>query len=175
MDTIITLIVIAIMVVSVISQIKAKQKAKPGAKPSNTGGWVAKLNTFIADIQKKIDEQSKESSPGLAEWRQLMDGGNAGISQTDVPDDSLGDLVFEEDDVPVLPEKKPPVRPVRAQAKPSDKKPVIPDAPQRPALRARKTTLSTMAGNRADLRRAVIWSEILGPPVALKDQPGNRR
>lgn len=168
MDNIFTLIVIIIAVVSVIGKMQAQQKK--GAEPSDSGGLIAKLSTFFTDIQRKIDEQSKGSTTGSSPWSQLSGG-----SQTDTHDDTLEDLVLDEEQAHPLPEKMPPPQPVGARRKRFEKKQILPDAPPRPALRTAKSTYSIVNTNRAELRRAVVWREILGPPVALRDQLSDRR
>ncbi len=175
MENIITFIVIAIMIVSAVSKIKAKQKKKKSDKPSGSGGWIEKLNTFLANIEKNVQQQSKGSTTGISAWKQLMEGAKAGRLQTDPHEDSLEDLILEEDELPVLTKQKRTVRPVKAPIKRPDKEKISPDATRKPALQAQKSKRSGIAMDRASLRRAVIWSEILGPPVALRDQQGDRR
>ncbi len=175
MENIITLIVIIIMIVSTISKIKAKNKTKKGGKPPGSGGWMEKLNAFLANIEQNAQQQSKKSTTGISEWKKLMQGVKAVSLQTDPHEDSLDDLILEEDELPAHATEKPIVQPVKDQVRRSHKKKIPPDAPLEPALRTQKSRRSMMAINRANLRRAIIWSEILGPPVALRDQSSGRR
>ena len=174
MDNKITLILILIALWSIFSKIKAKQKTKRGATPPS-GGWVSKLNAFLADLKNKIEQQAKESTTSASGWDQFLDDGAEYSSQADVDEAALDDLVFEEAEAPPRPEKMPPAVPARAQATRADKTQFVPGVPRRKALHAGQPPFTSMAVSRAELRKAVIWSEILGPPVALKDQRGGRR
>ncbi len=175
MDNIFTLIVIIIAVVSVVSKIKSKQKTKQGATPPGGGGWIKKLNDFLADIQTKMEQQSKDRTTGASGWDQLLDGGEGFSSPSDADEAALDDLVFEEAETPPHTKKMPSAAPVRAQTTRSDKTQFVPGIPRRKAVHAGKPSYTSLATSRADLRKAVIWSEILGPPVALRDQFGGRR
>jgi hypothetical protein len=166
MDNLFTLIAIVIVVVSVVRKIKAKQKSSAGAA-APAGGWVTKLHAFFADIQRQIEQKSSVGPADASAWRQLMEG--------DSQADSLEDLDLEEEETPPAPKKMPPVSPGRVQKIRSDQKQTIPGAPQRSALGFEKRAPLKVARNRAELRKAVIWSEIFGPPVSLKDQQSGHR
>ena len=174
MDNIITLIVIFIVLGSIIRKFKAQKKAKQGATPPD-GAWVSKLNAFLADLKNKIEQQAKQSTTGASGWDQFLDDGEEYSSQADVDEAALDDLVFEKAEAPPRPEKMPPAVPVRAQATRADKTQFVPGVPRRKALHAGQPPYTSTAVSRAELRKAVIWSEILGPPVALRDQRGGRR
>ncbi len=174
MDNIVTLIVIFIALWSIFSKIKAKQKTKRGAT-SLSGGWVSKLNAFLTDLKNKIEQQAKESTTGASGWDQFLDDGEEYSSQADVDEAALEDLMFEEAEAPPRPENMPPAVPVRAQATRADKTQFVPGVPRRKGLHAGQPPCTSITVSRAELRKAVIWSEILGPPVALRDQRGGRR
>ena len=174
MDNIITLIVIFIVLGSMIRKLKARQKAKQGAT-SKGANWITKLNAFLADIQRQIEQQSKGRSSGASGWDHLLDGGEPYRSQPEADEAALDDRVFEEVPTPPHPKKMPPAAPVRAQTIRSDKTRAVPGVTRRRALHAGQPSCAPMAVSRAGLRQAVIWAEILGPPVALRDQRGGRR
>jgi hypothetical protein len=169
MDNIITLIVIFIVLGSMIRKLKARQKAKQGAT-SKGANWITKLNAFLADIQRQIEQQSKGRSSGASGWDHLLDGGEPYRSQPDADEAALDDRVFEEVPTQPRPKKMPPAAPVRAQTSRSDK---VPGVTRRRAVHAGQPSCAPMAVSRAGLRQAVIWAEILGPPVALRDGRGN--
>jgi hypothetical protein len=174
MDNIVTLIVIFIVLGSVIRKFKGEQKTKKGATPPD-GGWLTKLKDALADIQRQIEQQSKGPTSGASGWDQLLRGGEPYSSQPDAGEAALDDPVFEDAQTPPHPEKMEPATPVRAQAIRSDKAQVVPGVKRRKAVHAGQPSCAPMAVSRADLRKAVIWAEILGPPVALRDQSGGRR
>lgn len=164
MDNIVTLIVIFIVLGSIVRKFKAQKKAKQGATPPD-GGWLTKLKAALADIQRQIEQQAKGRTSGASGWDQFLDGGEPYSSQPDV-DEAL---------TQPHPKKMPPAAPVRAQTIRSDKTQVVPGIKRRKAVHAGQPSCASMAVSRADLRKAVIWAEILGPPVALRDQRGGRR
>jgi hypothetical protein len=174
MDNIVTLIVIFIVLGSMTRKFKARQKAKQGATPPD-GGWLTKLKAALADIQRQIEQQSKGRTSGASGWDHLLDGGEPYSSQPDADEAALDDRVFEEGLTQPHPDKMPPAAPLRAPTFRSDKTRVVPGVTRRKAVHAGQPSCATMAVSRADLRQAVIWAEILGPPVALRDQRGGRR
>lgn len=174
MDNIVTLIVIFIVLGSIIRKFKARQKAKQGATPPD-GGWLTKLKAALADIQRQIEEQSKGRTSGASGWDQFMDDGEESSFPSDVDEAAMDDLVFDEAQTQPHPKKMPPAAPVRAQTIRSDKTQGMPGVRRRKGVHAGQPSYAPMAVSRADLRKAVIWAEILGPPVALRDQRGGRR
>jgi len=172
MDNIVTLIVIFIVLGSIIRKFKAQQKAKQGATPPD-GGWLTKLKAALADLQRQIEQQSKGRTSGASAWDHLLDGGEPHSSQPDADEAALDDRVFEEAQTQPHPKKMPPAAPVRAQTIRSDKTQGMPGVRRRKAVHAGQPSCAPMAVSRADLRKAVIWAEILGPPVALRDGRGN--
>ena len=174
MENMLTPILIFIALWSIFRKFKAQQKAKQGATPPD-GGWLTTLKAFLADIQRQIEQQSKDRTTGASGWDQLLDGGEPYSSQPDADEAALDDLVFEEAQTQPRAKKMPPATPVMAQTIRLDKTQVAPGVTRRKAAHAGQPSCAPMAVSRADLRKAVIWAEILGPPVALRDQRGGRR
>ncbi len=170
MDTIITLIIVIITIVSAFTRLKAKQKAAKGAKPVKSGELATKLKAFFTEIQERFEAQTQKGTSGAPHWGRLMQGDDANGSSADHYDMSLEDLVLEDEELPAEPEKKPPARSTRFETQPSKKMP----AGRPPGLGVPEPVPVKTAWDRAFMRRAVIWSEILGPPVALRDFPGDR-
>jgi hypothetical protein len=176
MDNLITLIFIIIAVLSLLGKIQSKKKA--GAQSSSTGGWMAKLNTYLTDLQNKIEQQAKTSTTNASGWDELMDETDEDDDLEDSDEYSLEDLVLEDEQPPprLAAKKEPPApSPVSAPARMSDRSIATPEPSPQPALHACKTMGSILTRNRQDLRKAIIWSEILGPPVALKDTSEHQR
>lgn len=168
MDNLITLIFIIIAVLSVLGKIQPKKK--PAVKSPKTGGWMTRLNDYLTDLQNKIEQQAKTNPSDASGWDELMDDGAEDKVEYDADEYSLEDLVLEEDQP--HPEVMKDVQEVPAPSQ------LPPGSGSLPLLHAEKATVSVSilaAKSRQDLREAVIWSEILGPPVALRDQTGNRR
>jgi hypothetical protein len=173
MDNLITLVVVIIFVVSIISRIKAEQKQKNAAKPTPPSDLGSKLKTFFADIQRRMEEQAAGRPGGASRWDELSDAGQTG--QLSPPDDemSLEDLDLAPVKVqPASPKpvKKPPPRPAMTRSRPPEERP----QGGHPGPCKQEPMPADAAPCPEFLRRAVVWSEILGPPVALRDSPWDR-
>jgi hypothetical protein len=167
MDNIITLIFIIIAVVSAISKVKAKQKTKSGARPAAGNELGSKLKAFFAEIQQRIEAQTPGGPSGASRWDALRQAQDPSEKSYEI---SLEDLKLEEARPPKAQAKKPPARPARVSPQPAAAQPAGPaSAPCEPELVAAKSAQCPEF-----LRRAIVWSEILGPPVALRDDPRKR-
>lgn len=170
MENIFTLIVIIIAVFSVFSKLKGKQKTQTG------GAWVTKFRAFLTDIQRKVEQQSKDHTAGASGWDRLLDSGETFRSPSDADEAAPDDQVLVEAETQPPAKRMPPEAPLRIQQTlPSDTTRLVPAAQRRRAFHAGKRSHSFRAAGRADLRKAVIWSEILGPPIALRDRRSGRR
>ena len=171
MNDIITLIVVIITVVSAISRIKTRQKPKAGAKPVTGGELGNKLKAFFAEIQHRLEEQAPGGPSGAGRWDSLRYGGNAGEPSQPSYELSLEDLELEEGEPPAAPSKKPPAGPAGVQSGPA--------AAASDYSAPAPCESDPLAGRAAPcpefMRRAVVWSEILGPPVALRDASWKRQ
>ena len=91
---------------------------------------------------------------------------------------SLMDLVLKEapddasDEVSVEPAAAPPSAP---PAQSGVSQPNVEDSAGAATARRRQSPFSIGAANSRTLRRAIIWSEIIGPPVALRDSTERHR
>lgn len=167
MDNIIALIVVIIAIVSALSKAKTRQKSKQTANAPESNELAAKLKTFFAQVQERLNTQSRQGAGGASAWGPLMQA-EKDKEPPEHYDMSLEDLVLEEEPAPAKVEKRLPARPTMAQAKP-----VAPQATSsHSGMLAEKPLASKTSPDVATLRRALIWSEILGPPVALRD-PGD--
>jgi hypothetical protein len=170
MDDIITLIIVIITVVSAVSRIRSKQKPKSGTKPAQGGELGTRLKAFFAEIQRSFEEQAPKVPSGASRWEGLQNAGRAQAPSARSYELSPDDLELEEERPPVAPARKPPVRPAATHPKPDaappDQSAHAPCAPEPLAVKG--------AACPEFLRRAVVWSEILGPPVALRDTPWER-
>jgi hypothetical protein len=170
MENIVTLIVIMIAVLSLLYKLKVKRKTQPG------GSWVRKFRVFLTDIQRKIEQPPKNQTAGASGWDRLLDNGEAFRSPPDADENALDDQVLLEAETQPVMRRIPPEAPVRIQQiSPPDTTQSSLAARRPKALRTGKPSHTFMAASRADLRKAVIWSEILGPPMALRDQHNGRR
>jgi hypothetical protein len=167
MDDIITLIIVIITVVSAVSRIRSKQKPKSGTKPASRGELGTRLKAFFAEIQRSFEEQTSKTPSGASRWDRLQNARQAQAPAARSYELSPDDLELEEKRPKAAPARKPAVRPAAPRPKPDAAPPVhsapAPCAHEPPAVQG--------APCPEFLRRAVVWSEILGPPVALRDAP----
>lgn len=189
-DLIPFLIFIIVGILSVVAKSKARKKKKQGQPPKKGGDLITRLNAFLTDVQKRLEAQSQAGTPGAQSgWEQLLGRPRPGAARP-LPgkEESLDDLVLEETDIPPAPPGPKPIRRHTMLLVEPEKKPGrrLADAP-RPAARARQTPTAPAPApqpearatgspppaaapkTRAGLRRAVVWSEIIGPPMALRD------
>lgn len=173
MDNLITLIVILIAVWSILSKYKAKRKKLSRAKPS-LSSWMTTLKAFISDIQRQIEQQSKNRTGDVSGWDRFLDAGETYGSSADADEAAIGDRVLAEAQTVATPKKKPPSAPARAQPTKSYITQSVPAETGQKSLSVGQWSRTFITASRADLRRAVIWTEIIGPPLALRDRDNSR-
>ena len=167
MDNLFTLIIIIIAILSLFGKVKPKERSPKTSKSKGRPSWLDKLNAFIEEAQKSQSSQAPEedSDIGASQWRALMESETAGIPRHSSRETDLSDL--ELDDVPEPTKARPASNAARARAGLPKREPVVADPPA--VSVEHQDSRLTLPNGRADLRRAIVWSEILGPPVALKD------
>lgn len=167
MENFIPIIFVLIFIFSILSRKKARKDARTGGKPAPTGSLAQRLNAFLTDVQKRIEQEAAaaKGTPDVSGWSQLVD---------DDEEESLEGLVLEADErvvmPPPAPKPSPPpkrreqsrIRRVQDVAAPPRQKP-------EPAPAAKTVQRRSRGFDRAALRRAIVWSEIIGPPVALRE------
>ena len=163
MDNLITLIIVIVTIVSVISNIRKQQRNKsPQAKPKKQQeGLFAKLSAALSEMQQQMEAGAAKRTSAKTPWDQLMDAAGGGRVQTEPVDASLEDLILEED-TPQPQRAKPASRIATARRAEKRKAPTEPE----PMARRRPPHYPT---GRNRLRKAIVWSEILAPPVALRE------
>jgi len=160
-------------ILSTIAKVKKDKKKKKSANGRGREGLAVRIHAWLTDLQKRIETQSKKAPKGKFEWEQLMDRSQLKTTDTPPHDDTLEDIDLE----PVKETPSPPkATPIEAPSQqhtpiePSEKPDLMAVEIPRMTIKARrKTTPSVLPTSRSDLRQAVVWSEILGPPIALRD------
>ncbi len=166
MDNLFTLIIIIIAILSLIGKVKPRGRSPKMSKSKSKPSWLDKLNAFIEEVQQSQSSEApeEESEIGASQWRTLMEKETASVSEHSRREHDLSDL--ELDEVPKPSKARPASNAARARAGLPKREPVVPDPPAVPEEQAGHLALPH---SRADLRRAIVWSEIIGPPVALRD------
>ena len=135
--------------------------------------WIIIFLVFVVSvIIKKVRAASKTSEKGIAkrlpEWKQKLNKFMSQVQQMAREGDPLDDLgpirkeisserIEQAIEKPPLPKIKPAL--VKADAESIE-----------PAVSGKETLPKDLEFGIQDLRKAVIWSEILAPPLALRDE-----
>jgi hypothetical protein len=130
----------------IIKRGRAASKSSAKVTSKKLPAWQEKLNQFLSQIQQAAGQEKPLENPGTI----------------------LEELSFEEIEPAV---EKPPA-PKRKPSVPT-RKPVLEEADAKkpePAVRAKEIRSKDLTFGIQDLRKAVIWSEILAPPLTLRDQ-----
>jgi hypothetical protein len=167
-------------ILSVIGKVKKDKKKKRRAKAQGRRGLAVRIHNWLTDLQKRIETQSKKAPKGQFDWEQLIGGSQLQRTQTTPRDDALEDIDLDTAiQTPSPPPKATPVAtsppPYRPQ-KPSEKPDMVAVEPPLMTIKTRREPIpSVLPTDRAGLRQAVVWSEILGPPIALRDPFRDKR
>lgn len=164
METLITIGVIIYIIFSIRKALSFGKK--PGEKPA-PGGWQEKLQEMARQIKEEMEKANQQASghvptpPPLPKAPNGLDWGNLEENETQ----SLEEIIDEDArdyEVQVVAQVPPLKREIPAPViKKSE--PVI----AVPGMVREKTGYSQSRKN--DLRRAIIWSEILAKPLSLRD------
>jgi hypothetical protein len=166
-EDLIWVIIFLLYVVSVIWK-KTRAASKDGKKgpEKRRPAWKEKLDKFISRVQQELEAAKKEGSKKETGWEKVLPR----------KDDEL-ELAMKEVALKEL-------EPIRKEISPERVEPVIEKRPSpkiKPALvdavqermdptAAEKEGMPEDSGyGIQELRKAVIWSEILAPPLALRD------
>jgi hypothetical protein len=161
-------------ILSAVGKVRKDKKKRKSSNARRRQGLAARIHAWLTDLQQRIEAQSKNAPKGTFDWEQLI--GRSDLKGPDTPplDDAREEIdldPFKEPPSP-LPEAAP------AAASPPPHMPTQPleepdmpavDIPRMPIKPRRKPIPGVLPTNRADLRLAIVWSEILGPPIALRD------
>ena len=147
-ESIIWIVIVAFYILFlVLKKIIAASKTVKAEGVKRTPGWKQKLDRYMAQIRQEMAPAERGVSSDQTGWERVMP------QVEDEPEDEPGYAMEE---------------------------PAGMAGPQEPARPARKTKPATVSETEtrpkalgfgiSDLRKAVIWSEILAPPLALRDR-----
>lgn len=175
------LVVIIIIIANIVSMQKKLKKSAPPGKPRKASGWKQNLKDLLAEMQREMQAPSgrgENRSPAgrrPSGWEDLMPAGEAA---EEMPEEA------GPGPEPRVRQHPEPARPTRGRTliesrsrqgwtpearigKTERRAPVPPLAP--PAATGRRRRRRRLPVSRKELRRAVVWYEILGPPMSLRD------
>jgi hypothetical protein len=134
----------------IIKRGRAAQKTSGKTAPKKLPEWKEKLNKFLSQVQQAAGQEKPLEDPGLILEELSFEEIEPAVEKPPAPKRK-----------PLVPKRKPAL--VKAESK----------SPE-PAFAAKKTRPNDLAFGIQDLRKAVIWSEILAPPLALRDKKESR-
>ena len=123
---------------------RARTGSKAGGKGIIGGEWRAKIDGFLAKAQQELKAARQETLEKKTGWEEIL------------PSE----------------DKKPKPMPQRISPAPK-KKPAPAEAvveTTKPTVSEKEKVTKDSVYGTQDLRKAVIWSEILAPPLALRDE-----
>ena len=180
MEELIPLILFVIFsILSAVGKARSNKKKKKQPTAQRRKGLVERFITWVFALQKRIEEQSKKNPKGELDWEDLL-----GRSKPQRPDARPPGEAHQDTDLnPFKGTYSPPpkARPAARSTSPYearqqlDKKDMEAADTPRVNLKAKKNSMGILPTSRADLRQAIVWSEIIGPPVALRDPFGDHR
>ena len=154
-EHLIWIIIFLVFVVTVIlKRVYAASKTGDQGIAKRRPEWREKLDKFLSQPRQELEIAKQEDSNKETGWEKV--------------------LPREEDDMETIREKIPPQRTGQVLEKtPSPEiKPALVKADaesMEPAVSAKEILSKDLEFGIQDLRKAVIWSEILAPPLALRD------
>lgn len=171
-DTLIFILVFLAIVISNIKKILSERKKKKDdgkpEQPEKTDVLKKLLEKFVARIQEEINPIPSETSPRGKEPGRLS-GWDAIVGEDQSLSASYDDQV-ESDYVPLeLEEVEPEISNTPNATQERALKPELELQPEEKKDLERYPESATPMYPVSELRKAVIWSEILGPPVALRE------
>jgi hypothetical protein len=181
MEELIPFLLFAIFgILSAIAKVKKDKKKKKRSKAHGREGLAVRIHAWLTDLQKRIETQSKKAPKGKFDWEQLIDRSQLKSTDTTPHDDALADMGLDTVKQAPSPLPKatpavtspPPHKPIQSSEKPDT---MAVDIPRMMKKARRKPIPRALPTSRSDLRQAVVWSEILSPPIALRDPFGDHR
>ena len=158
-ENLIWILIFLVFIVSVILK-----KARAGSKDGKVGtdksqtGWKAKLDKYLSRIKQEM-EASKKGGPGAdTVWEELMQ------TEEDTMEPALNETFPES----IAPEIK--------KAESAKREPVVREVAAESTVSAADTKragFNDLSFEIQNLRKAVVWSEILAPPLALRENHPN--
>ena len=167
---------ILFVIVGILSAIGKMRKVK---KKKNTDvrkprGLTGRIQAWLTDLRQRIETQSRKAPKGQFDWEQLIGRSGLKTAETTAHDDAFEDMDL--DTVQETPSPRPNATPLvtppppHMPSQPPEKPDMMAVDPPRMSVKGRRKTITNvLPTSRSDLRQAVVWSEILGPPIALRD------
>ncbi|MCK5835624.1 MAG: hypothetical protein KAH09_00030 [Desulfobacula sp.] len=168
-DSIITIILILLFFTfpTILKQLNRKKKTSTAPNKAKNLSLFGKLSDKIREFAQEIEKQAKEKKQGQG-WEELADDGEMVKTYEDSFDpDAYEDDGYQNDEVlKPMPESS-----ISVAVSDKPEKPVLKPEEQLPGLENMSADFcgqSQLSSSR--LQQAIIWSEILSKPVALRQE-----
>lgn len=179
METLIFLLVIIFITIINIARIQKKTRAQ-GKESGHEGGWKKNLRDLLSEMQGET-QPPREKVQDRTSGRKRSKGWEDLLASEDIPEKEP-EPVSSEDQPPVSRQREPgPAERNRTLIESRSRDGLTPEARvgktekrapsppiYEPAAEGQKQARSVRI-SREELRRAVVWYEVLGPPVSLRD------
>ena len=147
------IIFLVYMVFIFLKKTRAASKSEERGVGRSRPGLQGKLDKFLSRIKAEIEAANPKGSNEKTGWEKFLpQEGDVKTVRDESPPERIEPIIEKK---PVLKVKPAPARTVSESIK--------------PVVDGKKTLPGLEYGIR-DLRKAVIWSEILAPPLALRDE-----
>jgi hypothetical protein len=165
-EHLIWIIIFLVYVVSaIIKKVRAASKTNEKGISKRLPKWKEKLNKFMSQVKQEIETAKQEDLEKETGWERFLP------REDDEPELAMADVTLE--DLEPIRKETPPEKVVRVLEKtPSPK---IKPAPVKvvaesiePTVLGKEILPKDLEFGIQDLRKAVIWSEILAPPLAMR-------
>jgi len=167
-EDLIWVIIFLIYVVSVIwKKTRAASKAGKKGPAKRRPAWKEKLDKFISRVQQELEAAKKEGSKKETGWERVLP------REDDEPELAMEEVALKRLE-PIRKEisseriekaiEKPPLPTIKPALVKADAESI------EPAVSGKEILTKDLEFGIQDLRKAVIWSEILAPPLALRDK-----
>ncbi|UCH22094.1 MAG: hypothetical protein JSU83_02250 [Deltaproteobacteria bacterium] len=156
-EHLIWIIIFLVWVVSVIlKRVRAASKTGEKGIAKRRPEWKEKLDNFLSKAQQELKAAKQEDSRKESDWEKVLPREDHGLEpiRKEISPKRMEQVLLEKTSSPRM---KP--APVKAVAESIE-----------PAVSGKEILPKGLEYGIQDLRKAVIWSEILAPPLALRDE-----
>ena len=171
-DTLVWILVLfMVYLISVVfNRVRGASTFRRSENAGRRPGWKEKLGTYMAQVRRELESAKAGESKEETGWERILPRKDPGPERAE-------DTAVTPEPARRMDKKKVPLNFPGAGPHKTSAEPMVPrfgeadvrhSGPLRPGMGFEAKNIPY--GKRA-LRKAVIWSEILGPPSALRDRP----
>ena len=165
----IIIIVLAYGVSVLLKNVRAA--SKPGHEKIEKGRpeWKAKLDGYLSRLRQELEAAKQKDTQKGSGWERVLPPKDLSLKETRTMD--RASPAVRQSGRETVPLKRP--EPIRKEISPGTMGQILENTPSmilHPSVSGKKFPAKDPAYGIQNLRRAVVWSEILAPPLALRDK-----